>query len=145
VKTRPAETKPPAKPEEGSFERKFERRQKIDLLANGREKGGTNVEKPTRFEDLTFLLNTQDNISGICERHLIQASAQVEAHFKEMPTNVAVLVCCAEGCTGESFSLARDQAADLLEKNQLMVYSHKCGEGVWRTSQDPGAEELPLK
>ena len=101
--------------------------------------------KPERVEDLTFLLNTQNVAPGDCKEHKVRASAQVEVHFKSMPTSVVVPVCCTEGCTAEAFSKASKQAADLLAKNQLVVYRHKCGKGHWRTSQNPGAEELPTK
>jgi hypothetical protein len=83
------------------------------------------MEKPTRVEELNFFLNTRNIIAGVCVRHSIRASAQVVAYFKEMPTNVAVPVCCAEGCTDDAFSLALERAVDLLAKNQLEVYSEK--------------------
>ena len=114
---------------------------------NGRKKGG-GMDKPRRVEELTFLLNTQNVTSGVCSEHKVRATAQVEAHFKEMPTSIAVLVCCTEGCTAAAFSKACEQAADQLAKNQLTVYGfrHNCDEEVaWRTSRGRGAEELPLK
>lgn len=106
------------------------------------------MDIPKRVEDLTFILNTQKVAPGNCIEHKVRASAQVEAHFKNLPTSVVVPVCCTEGCIATAFSKAYEQAADQLAKNQLVVYRHRhcCGEGVaWRTSQDPGAEELPLK
>jgi len=122
------------------------------LLPNGRKKGGMDMGmdmgKPRRVEDLTFLLNTKDIIAGVCEKHSIRASAQVEAHFNNLPTSVVVPVCCTEGCTAAAFSKACEQAADQLAKNQLTVYGfrHNCDEEVaWRTSRGRGAEELPLK
>lgn len=81
------------------------------------------MKKPTRVEDLTFFLNTQNVSAGICKKHSIRATAQVVAYYNNMPTNVTVPVCCAEGCTDASFSLAREQAADFFAKNQLEVSS----------------------
>lgn len=107
------------------------------------------MDKPRRVENLTFILNTQSVAAGDCDEHRTRrATAQVEAHFNNMPTSVVVPVCCTEGCTAAAFSKACEQAADQLAKNQLVVYHHRhcCGEGVaWRTSPDPGAEELPTK
>jgi hypothetical protein len=106
------------------------------------------MDMPRSVEDLTFILNTQNFAAGNCIEHKFRASAQVEAHFHNMPTSVVVPVCCTEGCTAEAFEKAREQAADQLAKNQLVVYRHRhcCGEGVaWRTSSGPGAEELPVK
>lgn len=83
------------------------------------------MEKPGRLEDLTFILNTQEIPNGICTKHSLRATAQVVAYCNKMPTNATALVCCAEGCTGDAFSSAQKQAAILLAKGQLEIYSEK--------------------
>ena len=101
--------------------------------------------KPRRVEDLTFAVEQFGGIIELCQ-HGNSASFIATVRFHGLPCNIGVPACkkVAE-CPEQAEEKAKILAADLLAINQLVVYGHDCGHGVWRTSHGRGAEELPLK
>ena len=97
---------------------------------------------PKRIEDLTFAVEQFGGIIELCQ-HGNSALFIATARFHGMPCNIGVPACkeVAE-CPEQAEEAAKRLVADLLARNKLVVYSHNCGDGIWRTSHGRGAEGL---
>ena len=91
------------------------------------------MEKPRRVEDLIFAVEPCGGIMDSCS-HGNPASFIATVRFRGKPCNVVVPACKIEAeCPELAEEKAKKLAAELLAKNQLVVYSRYCGEGIWRT------------
>jgi hypothetical protein len=102
------------------------------------------MDMPKRVEDLTFAVEQFGGIMELCQ-HGNSAAFIATARSHGMPCNIGVPACkeVAE-CPELAEEKAKQLAADLLARNQLVVYRHKHDDG-WRTSPGRGEEELPVK